>query len=194
MTVVLPLTRREEIVEEAARLFKQKGFAATTMREIAEQVGMEAASMYNHIKGKDELLRDICFRVADAYQTRMNEISNLSMSTMEALRHIIRSHIDIICQDVNGVFVANQEWRHLSEPAQSEYKQARDLYEQKMLRVLEDGMREGVLRTLPTPIVLYTILSALRWLEVAYRPGKEWQPEILEDTISEVILQGIVQH
>lgn len=185
-------TRRDEIVHIASCLFKDKGYAATTMREIAEKIGIEAASMYNHIKGKDEILHDICFRIARAYEQKMSEILESPMDTIDSVKHIIRSHIDIICQDPNGVSVANHEWKHLSEPAHSEYKMARDKYEAQILAILEKGIKEGVIQNLPPHIILYTILSALRWVEIAYKPGKEWKPELLEDTISTILLQGIV--
>ena len=61
------ISRREIIIEKAATLFKQKGFKSASMREIADVVGVEAASLYNHIKSKNELLNIICFDVANRY-------------------------------------------------------------------------------------------------------------------------------
>jgi len=60
-------SKKELIIQEAALIFKQKGYSATSMRELAEKVGMEAASLYNHIRSKDEILEEICFKVANQY-------------------------------------------------------------------------------------------------------------------------------
>ena len=62
MTKIAKPSKRQIILEEAAKLFKDKGYGGTSMRDIAGQVGMEAASMYNHIKSKDEILEIICFQ------------------------------------------------------------------------------------------------------------------------------------
>nr|GFC94191.1 hypothetical protein [Tanacetum cinerariifolium] len=73
-------TKRQVILEEAAKLFKDKGYVGTSMRDIAGQVGMEAASMYNHIKSKDEILDSICFRISDIYIAQLQEVEQLPLS------------------------------------------------------------------------------------------------------------------
>ena len=60
-------SRREVIVKAAATLFHEKGYKAASMRDLAERVGVEAASLYNHIRSKTELLHDICFNVANIF-------------------------------------------------------------------------------------------------------------------------------
>ena len=61
------LTRKERIIQVAEKLFKEKGFMATSMRDIAGELNIEAASLYSHIKSKDEILETICFRMADQF-------------------------------------------------------------------------------------------------------------------------------
>ena len=64
--------RKEVIIEKAAQLFRKNGFNATSMRDLAENVGVEAASLYNHISSKAELLQEICFRIANKFTTHMD--------------------------------------------------------------------------------------------------------------------------
>jgi TetR/AcrR family transcriptional regulator, cholesterol catabolism regulator len=184
-------TRREEIVEAAARLFKQKGYAATTMREIAEQVGMEAASMYNHIKGKEDLLTDICFRISDTYIAQLNEIETTMDTPIDKLKALIRLHIRIVFDDPNGISVANNEWKHLPEVALTQFKAARRDYETRFANIIELGIEKGDINPINSKVALFTILSATRWVELWYKPERDISPQTLEDNIILMLLNGL---
>jgi AcrR family transcriptional regulator len=190
-TRALPIRRRDEILEVSAKLFRQKGYSATTMREIAEQVGMEAASMYNYIKGKEEILQEICFRVADEYGTQMNSIDSSADPPVQKLEQLIRTHIRIVCQDLNAISVANNDWKHLPEPALGNFKKARQAYEKRMAMIIQDGIDREELNDVNVSITLYTILSAIRWVEVWYNPGKQVSPALLENTIVQILMNGL---
>ena len=64
-------SKKELILRKAAAMFREKGFAATSMRDLAETVGIEAASLYNHIRSKNEILEAICFDVANIFNTNI---------------------------------------------------------------------------------------------------------------------------
>jgi TetR/AcrR family transcriptional regulator, cholesterol catabolism regulator len=184
-------TRREEIVEAAARLFKQKGYTATTMREIAEQVGMEAASMYNHIKGKDELLTEICFRISDAYIAQLNDIETTLDAPIDKLNALIRLHIRIVFDDPNGISVANNEWKYLPKAALTQFKAARRDYETRFANIIKDGIEKGDINPINPSVALFTILSATRWVELWYKPERDISPKTLEDNIVFMLLNGL---
>ncbi|MFZ8458458.1 TetR/AcrR family transcriptional regulator, partial [Staphylococcus aureus] len=67
-------SRKDVIVSKAAALFREKGFKAASMRDLAESVGVEAASLYNHIKSKTELLHELCFGVANRFMHKIDEV------------------------------------------------------------------------------------------------------------------------
>lgn len=184
-------TRREEIVEASARLFKEKGYTATTMREIAERVGIEAASMYNHIKAKDELLNEICFRVSDAYISQLTDIENKIKSPLDKLKELVRLHIRIVFEDPNGITVANNEWKHLPEKSLVRFKEARRNYEQRFAKIIEQGIEQGLIHDINVSVALFTILSAVRWVELWYRPDRGISPKMLEDNIISLLMNGL---
>ncbi|MBL7816600.1 MAG: TetR family transcriptional regulator [Saprospiraceae bacterium] len=184
-------TRREDIVETAAKLFKQKGYAATTMREIAEQVGIEAASIYNHIKGKDELLAEICFRVSNAYIAQLTAIEMDDSSPIEKIKALIRLHIRIVFEDVDGISVANNEWKHLPESALTSFKAARRDYESRFAKIIEQGIEQGDIQKVNASVALFTILSAVRWVELWYKSDRQIAPQVLEDDIVSLLLNGL---
>ncbi len=187
-------SRKEEIIETAAKLFKIKGFTATTMRDIAEQVGMEAASMYNHIKSKDEILQAICFKISNEYISQLNTIENQIKSPVEKIKELIRLHVRIIITDIDSISVANNEWKHLSEDALTAFKEARKDYEQRFAKIIEAGVVAGELQPINISVALFTILSAVRWVELWYKNDREISPEILVENIINLLMNGLQKH
>ncbi len=86
-------TRKEVIIAKAAKLFREKGFSATSMRDLAEHVGVEAASLYNHISSKAEILQEICFKVATKFISHIEEIDSKDIPSIKKIEAILRFHI-----------------------------------------------------------------------------------------------------
>ena len=184
-------SRRDIIVEEASKLFKQRGFKATSMRDLAENVGMEAASLYNHIKSKDEILEDICFRLSNRYISFLDEIDKKPISAIDKISELIRLHVRIIIEDTEGVSVVNNDWKHLKEPALSRFKEDRKGYEKGMAAIIEKGIAAGEFQKVNVSVALFTILSAVRWVELWYKPNRDISPQVLEDDIVLMLLNGL---
>lgn len=183
--------KRQLILEEAAKLFKQKGFGGTSMRDLAGEVGIEAASMYNHIKSKDEILELICFRVSGTYISQLAEIEATDASYVEKIKALISLHIRLMIEDGAAVSVANHDWKYLREPALTEFKDARKQYEKGFAALIERGIAAGEFQPVNVSVALFTILSAVRWVELWYRPGRELSAEELEANIITMLLTGL---
>lgn len=183
--------KRELILAEAAKLFKDRGYGGTSMRDLAGQVGMEAASMYNHIKSKDELLDTICFRISDAYLLQLAEIDAQPISYGAKIRALVRLHINLLVEDGAAVSVANHDWKYLPEPRLTEFKAARKTYERGFAALIEQGIAAGEFRPVNVSVALFTVLAAVRWVELWYRPGRGISAEELESNIAAVVLGGL---
>ncbi|WP_139920822.1 TetR/AcrR family transcriptional regulator [Hymenobacter sp. DG01] len=183
--------KRQLILEEAAKLFKQKGFGGTSMRDLAGEVGIEAASMYNHIKSKDEILELICFRVSSTYISQLAEIEATDAPYVEKIKALISLHIRLMIEDGAAVSVANHDWKYLREPALTEFKDARKQYEKGFAALIEQGIAAGEFQPVNVSVALFTILSAVRWVELWYRPGRELSAEELEANIITMLLTGL---
>ena len=185
--------KRELILAEAAKLFKDRGYTGTSMRDLAGQVGMEAASMYNHIKSKDELLDTICFRISDTYISQLQAIEQQGIPFSEKLSSLVRLHIRLMVEDGAAVSVANHDWKYLPEPRLTEFKQARKNYEKGFAALIAAGIAAGEFRPVNVSVALFTVLSAVRWVELWYRPGRGLSAEELESNILTVLLGGLAQ-
>lgn len=183
--------RREEILDAAAALFKERGYAATTMRDLAERIGIEAASLYNHIRGKQDLLRQICFETGHAHLDEMTRIEALEVTPAEQVRAMIAAHVHLITQHAASAAVANEEWRHLEEPHYADFQQVRRDYEHRFGRLIQRAMASGAFKDIHPQIALYTILSSLSWLQHWYRAGRSVTTEEIEASILQLLLHGL---
>ncbi|MFM2269325.1 MAG: hypothetical protein RL757_2766 [Bacteroidota bacterium] len=189
------ITRRDEILTAAAMLFRQRGFAATTMRDLAREVGIEAASFYNHFKSKDDILKHICFDTGGLFlknaQNIAQKLDDGNQNCFETLQQLLGMHIALTCERTYEAFITDQEWKHLPEPLYKAFKTIRQDYEKVYLDVIKKGIERGELRDVDPTIALYTLLSSVRWLQYWYRPSRTVSPEILQNSIHTIILNGL---
>jgi len=193
MSKKVKTNKRQLILDEAAKLFKERGFAGTSMRDLGAQVGMEAASMYNHINSKDEILETICFYVSNTYISHLTEIENTAASYVDKIKALIRLHIRLMVEDGAAVSVGNNDWKYLTGDKLAEFKEARKRYERGFAALIEEGIAAGEFQPVNVSVALFTILSAVRWVELWYRPGRGVSPEELEENIMTILLNGLAK-
>src|SRR5438128_552207 len=116
-------TKREIIILQAAKLFKEKGYKAASMRELAALLGVEAASLYNHIEGKNDLLNAICMNVATRYTSHIDELENQKSPAIEKFEKLVRFHVREMMNNYEEVYVTDHDWRNMDEPFLSEYRE-----------------------------------------------------------------------
>jgi AcrR family transcriptional regulator len=186
-------SRREVILKKAAALFRQTGFAATSMRELAEALGIEAPSLYNHIGSKSEILQAICFNVANEFNHHLNKVLQSTEKPASKLESIIRFHIQTMLASPDEVYVANHEWKQLQEPFLSNFLLQRKSYENALASLVEQGIEKKMFRKLNPLFAVLTILSALRGLEAWQRHKKNINKDELENHLVTQLLQGIIK-
>lgn len=191
MEYVLAKNKRQQIVYEAGYLFRNKGYKATSMRDIAEQVKMEAASLYNHIKSKHEILSELLLNIAHLFQQGMKNINESSYSPFEKIKALIALHIRLTAENTHAIALLTQDWRHLKEPQLTEFRKVRDSYSDDFLVIIKESMELGEIKKANPEIVLNTILSSLRWLYVWYTEDKNINPIELEIQITDLLVNGI---
>src|SRR6186713_3393653 len=110
------LSRKEQVIRKAAELFRIKGYAASSMRDLAQLLGIEAASLYSHIKSKEEILQNLCFDMAAEFRKSLEEVEKQNVTAGEKLRLGIIGHIQVMSRDLTASAVFMNEHRHLSHP------------------------------------------------------------------------------
>lgn len=186
-------SRKEVISAAAAVLFRNKGFSASSMRELAEKMGVEAPSLYNHIGSKSEILREICFRIAKEFQNNMQQVMQMPSNEITKAEAIIRFHIHMMLQHYDEVYVANHEWRQMEEPYLSNFLAQRKQYEQQFAGIINQGVQKGTFKNVNPQTAVLVILSAVRGLEFLNPKKKQIDIPNLTNDITNHLLKGLVQ-
>ncbi|MBK6634422.1 MAG: TetR family transcriptional regulator [Chitinophagaceae bacterium] len=163
------------------------------MRELAEALGVEAPSLYNHIGSKSELLQSICFKIANAFLVYLDTAEKTATNSVTILEKVIRFHIRMMLNEFDEVYVANHEWKHLKEPYLSNFLIQRRGYEKRLVVLIETGIRAGALKKNNPYVAVLTILAAVRGLEFWQQHKKNISSQVLEDDMVEHLLHGIIK-
>jgi len=165
--------RRVRILRAAARLFRQRRFDRTTMREIAEAVGLTKGALYHHIRSKQALLYEIIQHTVDRALPRLEQIATVPLPAAERLRQAVRLHILILAHDRDNVECSIEEGRSLAPEYRAAAIAGRDRYERLIRRIISDGIRTGEFAPTDVRLAGFALLGMLNWVARWYRPEGE---------------------
>jgi AcrR family transcriptional regulator len=184
-------SRRDLITTTAAALFTEKGFKAASMRELAERVGVEAASLYNHIKGKPELLHNICLDVANRFWEHIHALEAAPGGPLAKVETLFRFHIREMINNYEAVHVSDREWKHLAEPYLTNFQNQRREYRKKIAALIEDGIEAGELKNIDAPTATLLLLHAVSGLDSWHRSRKRISAEEIEENMVAIMITGL---
>jgi len=179
------------ILIKAAAMFREKGFAATSMRDLAEAVGIEAASLYNHIRSKNEILEAICFDVANVYNTTIDTIESSQQKTIGKIEQLLRFHIKQMTENYEDVYVSDREWKHLEEPYLSNFQTQRRNYRKKFAAIIEEGITKNEIRKIDAPTAVLIMLHAISGIESWHRSKAKISAQELEENMVMIMIDGL---
>ena len=159
------VSRKEVIIKAAAKLFREKGFKAASMRDLAVKVGVEAASLYNHIRSKSELLHDICFDVANIFIEQISQVEVSDDMPLKKLEKLLRFHIRQMIENFEEVYVSDREWRYLAEPYLSNFQNQRRSYRKRFAAIIQQGIEKGEINRIDASTAVLIILHSIGGIE-----------------------------
>lgn len=184
-------SKKDIILQKAAAMFREKGFAATSMRDLAESVGIEAASLYNHIRSKNEILEAICFSVANRFNTNMETIETSHSSSIQKLETLLRFHIQQMVGNYEEVYVSDREWKHLEDPYLSNFQNQRRNYRKRFAAIIEEGIQKKELKTIDASTAVLIMLHAISGIESWHRSTEKISGTELEDNMVVIMIDGL---
>ncbi len=174
-----------EILTAALPLFVSKGYTATSMRDIAASMNIRAASLYAHIKGKEEILELFCFGMSQEFIDCLNHIKTSEISPELRLKSFVEAHLNLVLKSPEITSVYTQEWKHLGK-RKNEFIELRKSYEKEV----EDLLR--ILNAQYTPLQAeFSSRLILQNLNSAYLWTKSFDKEFIKSTIINLIFNRL---
>lgn len=186
------MTRREEIIKVAKILFRERGYKSVSMRDLAKVMDLKAASLYNHISSKEEILAEIVLGVAHFFTDEMKHVKQLNGDAKNQLEAVINHHIEMTLKNPEAIAIVNNDWMHLEGARFEEFLELRNTYEQDLRHIIGEGINSGEIKSKNAEVILFSMLSTLRTLHLWYRKRDGIDGEALKKDITEILLNGIV--
>jgi TetR/AcrR family transcriptional regulator, cholesterol catabolism regulator len=184
--------RTKEIIAAAAKLFKEKGYHATTIQDVADDVGMLKGSLYYHIKSKEELLYLVTKEPIRELIERQKKLMESTLSPQQKIVEFIRSHLKAFDANYPHMFVFLQEKSSLSQPVQAEVAGIDFRYEALLEAILRQGADGGHFRReLDLKMMAFSILGMCNWMFKWYDKGGRLTIDEIAYHMAEIVLNGI---
>ncbi|HEX7951110.1 MAG TPA: TetR/AcrR family transcriptional regulator [Candidatus Limnocylindrales bacterium] len=187
-------SRRRAIEDVASDLFRERGYAATSIRDIAGALSMQGASLYAHVNSKEDVLWAIVDRAAGRFETAAQLAEERADERhpgdpAEAVAALVRAHVGVVTTDVGEASVFVHEWRALGADRRAAVLARRDAYEARFRRRIVDGIAIGVFGITDPAIAATVILSALNGVATWYDPNGRLPPERVADHLVGLVLR-----
>lgn len=189
--------KRKEIAEAAVRVFNRLGFKQASIAAVAEEMGVDRASLYYYISSKEELFDEVVRTVVERNCAMAKQIETSDLAPRRKLRDLIvmlmtsyGDHYPLfyiyIRENLSHVSDARSQWSQ-------DMREVNRLTTQSMIAIIEQGYADGSLRNLgPAQIVAFGIFGVIGWTHRWFRPGEsDASAQEIGRTYAEMILSGL---
>ena len=184
---------REDILEAAAQVFRQKGFHGASMQDIAKAVNLQKPSLYHHVSSKQEILLALLDRALELLLERISVISSQSIPSDQKLQEMIRAYLQILAENMDLSAVLLFEHRSLERKQHARHVPNRDRFEALWRDVLIEGVMAKRFHCEDPALTTRAILGILNWTITWYHPDGPLEINEIADHYSNLLLKGLVR-
>lgn len=183
--------READLLAAATRLFRERGFHATSMQDLAGALRMNRGSLYHYIVGKDELLWLILGRAFDLLEARVVPILESGSPPLDRIRGAIHEHLRVAADHADELSLIQIELRSLPPERRARMIERRDAYERLWRTTLSEAMADGSLRSFDVRLAGIGILSACNWFTQWFRPDGSLSVDEIAERFCDLFLTGL---
>ncbi len=184
-------TRLNGVLESAAELFSSRGFAATSVRDIAARAEITTAGLYYHVATKEELLFRTCESAVREVVEETRRAVAAAGDPVARIKAILGVHVGYFRDRPHKLVLLNREVHHLSATPRRAIAVLERAYFDIVRQVVRDGKAMGAFKRIDTSLAAFSILSLLNGIDKWYDPAGPLGPQALLDQLGEIILTGI---
>lgn len=193
--MAIETTRRRRIEDVASDLFREQGYAATSVRDIARVLQIQGASLYAHVTSKEDVLWAIVDRAATRFEQAADEAETVARSNDHAARlaALARAHVRTITEDVPAASVFAWEWRSLGADRRQRILERRDAYERRFRDLIVGGIASGEFRMTDPVLASMYVLGALNSIATWYDPDGRLSAERIADYAADLAVRTLAE-
>jgi AcrR family transcriptional regulator len=189
---MVEISRRRAIEDVASDLFRDRGYAATSVRDIARALDIQGASLYAHVTSKEDVLWAIVDRAAASFEAAADAAEPRASGGADpaaTIAALVRAHVRVITGDIHAAAVFVHEWRALGPERRASILARRDAYQRRFRSAIAEGMSTGAFALTDADLAAITILSMLNGIPTWYDPAGRLPPDRLADQLVDLVLR-----
>lgn len=184
--------KRRAALRVAARIFNEKGYHATSLDEIADEIGVTKTALYYYFKNKEQLLYE-CIKLSyDCGQTARLEAEAMDGTAFEKLRHLYKRFMENLMEE-RGAYTTTANMRALPEDQQAELRERRKHLDRYSRMLLDKAIEEGSIRSMDVRLTSNFFLGAVNWILRWHTEDDAMSPSEVSDHFLDLFMNGIVQ-
>lgn len=183
--------QRDDIIQAAAQIFRQKGYHAASMQDIADAVSLQKASLYHHVESKQDILLSIFDQVLDLLIEDLEQVVQSDLSPDRKLQQAMQVYVERLTKDTDLAAVLLFDYRSLDPSLRSRQNARRDTYEGLWRQIVREGIETGVFRQVDEAMTVFALLGLQNWMMTWYRVEGRLSASAIADHFSDLILVGL---
>jgi AcrR family transcriptional regulator len=184
---------REDILDAAAQVIRQRGFHAASMAAIAKAVNLQKASLYHHVSSKQQILLELLDRALAMLSDRITPIVNQPIPADEKLRRIIYVYLQSLAENPDLSSVLLFEHRSLDKKSHARHIPNRDRFEELWRKVIREGVRTKLFMCSDVSLAVRGLMGVLNWTLTWYRPDGPLSIEKIADYYADLFFNGLLK-
>ncbi len=185
-------TRRDDVVRLAGQLFAQKGYRATTVREIADAAGILSGSLYHHFDSKESIGDEILAGFLDEILADYRAAVTSAGDPRSVLEQIVRTTSTTLAKHKAALSMLQNDWNYFSSHPRFGYlRKALREFEHTWISQLERGVAEGAFRADLDPRLTYRLLRDVLWIPAAWHRSGGYTTDQVVDAFLTLLFDGI---
>ncbi len=183
--------KQAEIFAAAVSIFRQKGYHAASMQDLADAVGLQKASLYYYVSGKEDLLISIYERLTGAFTKQLAELVGAPLPPSQKLRGAIETHVSALCEQLGLFTVYLHEQKYLNGRQRSRIRAEGERHAQLLEAILREGIGTGEFRDCDVTMTVHAIIGMCNWLYQWYSPEGELTPREIASIFGDLVIEGV---